>query len=213
MKFTRFAQAAACIIVLTASNAGDAAVFSRFVSALPDARAEFEYAYRLSSGNTEMSGSGSVIFQGDAFVMKGDGLEVYCDGTDRWTVDRNAREAVAELFDRDNMDIFSNPALMAVNADGFFTAVSESSVSSNGKDIVRTVLAPKSNTGRVSSAFFDFSVGDGIPVPVGAHLTMEDGSVLDISISGFECMPAGDISFFSFDAGSLGEDFVVTDLR
>ena len=104
MKFSRFAQAAACIIVLTASNAGDAAVFSRFVSALPDARAEFEYAYRLSSGNTEMSGSGSVIFQGDAFVMKGDGLEVYCDGTDRWTVDRNAREAVAELFDRDNIN-------------------------------------------------------------------------------------------------------------
>ena len=189
---------------ISAGNFTDASLdpgqelLGKFVATVSSSSVSFSYSYRIDDGKSEIRGDGTVKMQGSAYMVSGNGLEVYCDGTDRWTVDRNAREAVAELFDRDNVDIFSNPALMAVNADGFFTAVSESSVSSNGKDVVRTVLAPKSNTGRVSSAFIDFSVGDGIPVPVGAHLTMEDGSVLDISISGFECMPAGDISFFSF---------------
>ena len=40
--------------------------------------------------------SGELLIQGDCYQAKGNGMEIYCDGTTRWTVDPESREVYIE---------------------------------------------------------------------------------------------------------------------
>ena len=77
---------------------------------VPGHRVTFEYVYGYTSGGKTYDNvaSGMMTVQGNAYILKGDGLEVYSDGTLRWTLDRAAKEAIIE--DVDATDVVSNPA-------------------------------------------------------------------------------------------------------
>ena len=40
--------------------------------------------------------SGDLLVQGDCYRAKGNGMEIYCDGTTRWTVDPESKEVYIE---------------------------------------------------------------------------------------------------------------------
>ena len=40
--------------------------------------------------------SGALLIQGDCYQAKGNGMEIYCDGTTRWTVDPESKEVYIE---------------------------------------------------------------------------------------------------------------------
>ena len=76
-----------------------------------DYRAAFHYTYKLSRGGAEFSAvtDGDVVVEDNAYVLEGLGLTVTSDGKTRLSVDPEAREAVIETVEKE--DIFTNPAL------------------------------------------------------------------------------------------------------
>lgn len=74
-------------------------------------RVSFHYTYSLSrdGGAFDKVTDGEVTLEGNAYMLRGLGLEVISDGTTRWTLDHEAREVVVEHVERE--DLFTNPAL------------------------------------------------------------------------------------------------------
>lgn len=186
-----------------------------FVSAISGKRVSFDYSYALSAASgSKMTGSGRVVFQGDSFIQEGNGLETYCDGRSRWTVDRSAKEAVAESVDSSSPDYLSYPTFILRDIDKVFSIDGGQPVSeqkAGGQDVVSISLRPAVPMGKISSALLYFAKGTYRPVALDLYL--EDGSVLKLSVSGYEVSSPVEDSIFSFDAGSLGEEYVITDLR
>ena len=119
---TIISAVASCALSVSAGNAGimahagsdESGALDRLVSAMASSSVTFDYTYRFTPvSGPVLSGTGSVRFQGNSFIMKGNGLEIYCDGKSRWTIDRSAREAVAESFDAGHPDYLANPALIS----------------------------------------------------------------------------------------------------
>lgn len=197
------------------SQSGVSDMLDGFVSAISGKRVSFDYSYTLSAAEgSKMTGSGHVVFQGDSFMQEGNGLETYCDGRSRWTLDRSAREAVAEPVDSSSPDYLSYPTFILRDIDKVFApdggqAVSEKKIS--GQDAVSLKLRPAVPMGKISSALLYFAKGTYRPVALDLYL--EDGSVLKLSVSGYEVSSPVEDNMFSLDAGSLGDDYVITDLR
>ena len=82
---------------------------------VPGHRVTFEYAYSLIQDGTEGDTvtSGQVTVQGNAFRLDGLGMEIWSDGTARWTVDRQAKEVLIEPVE--GSDPLTNPALFVLN--------------------------------------------------------------------------------------------------
>lgn len=58
-------------------------------------RVSLNYSCTLK-GSAPIQLEGTLVIQGTCFLAKGNGMEVYCDGNDRWTVDPEAREVYIE---------------------------------------------------------------------------------------------------------------------
>ncbi len=56
------------------------------------------------SDEAVIEGKAEAVFQGNAFRMSGEGLEVWCDGNDVWTIDGRAKEVYIETLDSDNKE-------------------------------------------------------------------------------------------------------------
>lgn len=201
-----------------ASRSGVSDMLDGFVSGISGKRVSFDYSYTLSAASgSKMTGSGHVVFQGDSFMQEGNGLETYCDGRSRWTLDRSAREAVVEPVDSSSPDYLSYPTFILRDIDKVFApdqenggqTVSEKKIS--GQDAVSLKLRPAVPMGNISSALLYFAKGTYRPVALDLYL--EDGSVLKLSVSGYEVSSPVEDNMFSLDAGSLGDEYVITDLR
>ena len=182
-------------------------IVSEFVSTLEGKCATFAYSYSLG-GQVPLNGSGTVMLQGDSFTMKGDGLEVYCDGKVRWTLDTEAEECYIETVG-DGLDIEANPALLVGAVDKAFKFNKTKSSSFNGKSVSEAILTPAVDTGIKEVSFFLTAA----KVPVGAIITSGDGSTVTITLKDFTLKDEADISSFTLDTKKLGKNYIITDLR
>ena len=82
-------------------------------------RVTFDYSYGYTSGGKTYDNvaSGKMTVQGSAYLLKGDGLEVYSDGDVRWTLDRSGKEAIIESVDSE--DVMTNPAAIVAGYKSF----------------------------------------------------------------------------------------------
>lgn len=224
---TIISAVASCAVSVSAGNAGimahagsdESGALDRLVFAMASSSVTFDYTYRFTPvSGPVLSGAGSVRFQGNSFIMKGNGLEIYCDGKSRWTIDRSAMEAVAESFDAGRPDYLANPALILGNITDAFEVEPGQSDSAAADEIT---LVPAADMGQISSVRLTFSPeisvsasGASFRAPSRVVLGMHDGSVMDMTISGFGIAPAEEgTSRYSFDETGLGDDYIVTDLR
>lgn len=187
-------------------------ILDKFIAGLASSSAAFDYEYVLDNAKVKMTGSGNVILQDNSFIMKGDGLEVYCDGSVKWTIDRNASEAVAESFDREHPDYLANPALIVGDVSRVFSVVSEKSSSFGGKSVTALHLAPLPGLKGISSAVLYLS-GTESPVPAGLEMKMDDDIILTLTVTSFSLSSKTDLSSFTFNEKTLSSDFIITDLR
>ena len=189
--------------------AGPRETVSDFLALAESSRLSFDYTYSTGSGTAVMTGEGCVTVQGNAFLMKGDGLEVVCDGKSRWTVDRSAGEAIVETVSTGD-DFTANPALFLSQGGKGFVLKEARPVKKGGKSLVAAVLESevKSNVRRVVMYItHDLALDE-------AEVTVADGTVTRFKVDAFTAVPVSDdISAFVFDKGSLGPDTVITDLR
>lgn len=186
-------------------------IVEALASRISASRVEFGYEYVMDDGRMKMTGSGSVNMQGACFKMEGDGLEVFCDGISRWTVDRNAREVVIESFDSVNMDYLANPAMLVSSFDKAFKVSGQvCRASYSGKACVKAVLKPVASAGMDEVILYITEDGNSI---AGAEILMSDGAKAIFTLPYFRLSGQGDASCFRFDVSSLSSDYIVTDLR
>lgn len=183
----------------------------QLMSRAADAAVSFSYSYLLSGPRISAEGTGEVTFQDNAFHAMNDGMEIYSDGETRWTIDRRAKEAVTENQDSYSDDLLSNPALVVRNALEYFEIASSSEDSFRGKAVTRVDMTPASSVSGISSLSLFFS-------PTGSSLAgfvaeTSDGIHAEIEITAMSFSSRVDISSFRFDESTLGDDWVVTDLR
>lgn len=61
-------------------------------------RISCKYTYSIDVPIT-LTYEGDALIQGECYHLKGNGLEIFCDGVNRWTVDSEAREVYIENAD------------------------------------------------------------------------------------------------------------------
>lgn len=193
--------------MLTASAWGQNIV-SDFAASLKGHKASFDYSYAVK-GDLPLSGKGKVALQGDAFTMTGNGLEIYCDGATRWTVDTAAEECYIESVSGETPDYEANPALLVGAVDKAFALKKTSSTTFKGKKVTAAYMEPKTKGTNFKSVTLFFA-GKSLE---GASIVVNDGTVTEFVISGLTLTDAKAKSTYSFDTKKLSKSYIITDLR
>lgn len=179
--FAAVALLLACLQV-AASGAG-ASPLSGMKERMATSEISFDYSYSAVSGKVRMTGEGSALLDGTSFILKVDGLDIYCDGQTKWTLDTGAREIVIETFDRNDADLSANPALLLSNVEEYFDIRTQETVAYKGGKAVRLELAPVSYPSLKKVVLY-FSAEDD-DILKGAEITASDGTVSEFSIEDF----------------------------
>ena len=197
------------LIVLTAFNAAGQNIATDFARSLADGCATFGFTYSMG-GQVPLSGSGTVRIQGDAFIMQGDGLEVYCDGATRWTVDTAAEECYVESVKAGGLDYEANPALLVGAVDKAFNLKKTAAATFNGKKVTEAVLVPVSQGGNISELSLMLASDR---KPEGLLVKTSDGNVITVVVRDFALSGKVPVKDFGYDTKKLSGGYIVTDLR
>lgn len=102
-------------------------------------RVTFHYTYSLSQKGSSFTPvtDGEVTVEGNAYILQGLGMEVVSDGTTRWTLDRDAKEALVEKVQKE--DLFTNPALFIASYKNYLDRIKVNSSGSNSLDVTLTL--------------------------------------------------------------------------
>lgn len=197
------------LIFLLCCNAGAQQVLQDFSKAVSSHCANVNYSYKAVSSAT-VTGSGTLKLQGDSFYMNGDGLEIWCDGKVRWTLDRAAGEMVIEAVDDFEAGLAAaDPAIILSSLDTHFKVMS--SVQESGMEKVS--LAPASGALGIADLVIWFRRETGLPVLSRAKATMEDGTMLEFTFKSMSWSAKVPGSEFTFDMSKAQKSWVITDLR
>lgn len=74
-----------------------------------------EYEFSTTLAGFKTVGDGTVELQGSSYHMKGNGLEIYCDGMSTWLIDEAAGEVMIESADSKDAGFLANPILLLMN--------------------------------------------------------------------------------------------------
>ncbi|MBQ3881581.1 MAG: hypothetical protein IJL91_05845 [Bacteroidales bacterium] len=198
---------AAALLFLFHSDAKAAGPVESFLQKMNSSLVEFTYSFS-TKGNMTIKGDGKATVQGDSFFVDGNGMEIYCDGKSRWTVDSYSKEAIIEDVSEVGQDFLTNPAAFLSSFDKVFgePKMSKGTFSGKSADVASFLPIGKSN---VSSMKMFFAQGE----LLGAELSLVDGSVTEFKVSGMNFLPVDKEKVFSFKDKDLDSSWVVTDLR
>ncbi|MGM9736776.1 MAG: outer membrane lipoprotein carrier protein LolA [Candidatus Cryptobacteroides sp.] len=185
-------------------------ILDQFKAAVSSSSVNLEYSYKAVSG-TMISGSGTLLLQGDSFHMKGDGLEIWCDGKTRWTLDRAAGEMVVEnVEDADGGAAAADPAMLLGSLDTHFKVVSSSV---NG-GLTEIKFEPQSGALGITSLTAVLKpVSGGAPVIASAAAVMSDGTLTEFSFKSMSYSDRLPLEDFKFNMSEAGKSWIITDLR
>lgn len=217
MKKTAIIIAAAALALFSVPSGAKSKTLGSFIDKVSSSLVTFDYSFTMQTtkSKTKMTGSGNVKVQGNAFFMEGNGMEVWCDGSTRWTIDRFAEEALVESVSESYDSYATNPALMITAVDDAFNEVSFGTSKFQGKAVDVSVLSPV-HKGKYSMDIAELKLffKSGTSDLVGAEVKLNDGSVSEFSITGMTfSAQAEKKESFRFDEKTLDDSYVITDLR
>lgn len=217
MKKTAIILAAAALALFSIPSGAKSKTLGSFIDKVSSSLVTFDYSFTMQTtkSKTKMTGSGNVKVQGNAFFMEGNGMEVWCDGSTRWTIDRFAEEALVESVSESYDSYATNPALMITAVDDAFNEVSFGTSKFQGKAMDASVLSPV-HKGKYSMDIAELKLffKSGTSDLVGAEVKLNDGSVSEFSITGMTfSAQAEKKESFRFDEKTLDDSYVITDLR
>ncbi len=210
-----FIVATVAFLTLSQVSLAKSKALDAFVSKVSTSLVSFDYSFTMSAKKAKMTGDGSVKVQGSCFFVDGNGLEIWCDGKTRWTIDRLSEEALVEQVD-DSFDSYAtNPALMISSIDDAFSEVSFGCSKFGGKVVDASVLSPvRKGKSSMDIAALKLYFKSGTSTLVGAEVTLNDGSVSDFTIKNLKFEEAlKSKESFRFNEKTLDSSYVVTDLR
>lgn len=212
---TIIAFAVASLLAMPQVLSAKSKTLSAFVDKVSVSLVSFDYSFTMPTKKARMTGEGTVKVQGDSFLVDGNGLEVWCDGATRWTIDRISEEALVESVDDSYDSYATNPALMIASIDNAFREESFGSSKFGGKVVDASVLTPANKgKGSMDIAGLKLFFKSGTTILIGAEVTLNDGSVSEFTITNLKFEGAGKSKeSFRFDEKTLDSSYVVTDLR
>ena len=210
-----FIAAVVALLAVPQASFAKSKTLESFVARVSASLVSFDYSFTMPTKKAKMTGNGTVKVLGSSFLVDGNGLEIWCDGKTRWTIDRVSEEALVESVD-DSFDSYAtNPALMISSVDNAFNEVSFGASKFGGKVVDASVLSPVSKgKGSMDISSLKLFFRSGTTALVGAEVTLNDGSVSDFTISNLRFEEAGKSKeSFRFDEKTLDSSYIVTDLR
>jgi len=197
--------AALLFLFPSASRASDPV--NSLLSRMSTSQVKFDYTFS-TKGNMNIKGDGNAVVQGKCFFVEGNGMEIYCDGKSRWTVDNYSKEAIIEDVAMVGDDFLTNPAAFLTSLDKVFGEPEMSKGTFDGKSVDVASFLPKGKSS-VSSMKLFFRSSD----LSGAEITLADGSVTQFTVTGMTFSDVEQGKDFSFKDKELDSSWVVTDLR
>ena len=85
----------ALLLPLTAAAQVSSQQVAEIASHLDNSRISLHYDCTFTQ-DTPLKLSGTLLVQGECYSARGNGMEIYCDGTTRWTVDPESKEVYVE---------------------------------------------------------------------------------------------------------------------
>lgn len=164
---------------------------------------DFSYTFAVK-GDIPLSGNGTGTVKGGSFHVSGNGIDIWCDGRNRWTVDKDAREVIVESVDGAEDSYAVNPALFITDLSASFKEVAAGSDVFRGKTYHCVKLAPMVS-GSITGLKLFFSGND----LKAAVVTLKDGMVTEFELSGVTFSDTK--KAFTFDVKALDSTWVVTD--
>lgn len=215
-KISRYFATAVLILLSGRLAAQKISPLEKFYSDLENACMTFTCTYLYTPAqDSGMSSVGSITgdayveLQGEAYIYKGNGLEITCDGNNVCIVDESVMEAVYEPVPETitSADMIQNPVYLLKGLKNNFKI--EDSQRCEGA--CEYVLVPTVSSGIEKCLVMFADNKDGLSF---MRLNMSDGSTLRINLSEHDFLQKKpDSHFVPRDPVSFGPSWVVTDLR
>ena len=133
-----------------------------------------EYEYSTVISGLKAVGAGTVEVQGNTYHMKGNGLEVFCNGESIWTIDEAAKEVVIDPCDAVTDAYVANPLLLLADLDSYFDITSQKRIGGNTEYVLHAIKDCGISQAQILLA------SDGC-VQTG-KFTLEDGSIVTVKV-------------------------------
>lgn len=171
--------------------------------------AETVYTYVTETSGVKVTGHHELELQSDLWHMKGNGLEIWCDGQTVWTTDPVAKEVIIEPAAQNEASELVNPALIFTRLNDWFD-VKEKRELPQSKSVLY-ILRPKPEM-NINVEFLNVEIGTSDGMIRKGSFALEDGASVNIDFISMAMKPKKPVSYYrpsqSFDAS-----WIVTDLR
>ena len=102
-------------ILMAVAQVQQPSVFDSLRQKSSDECISVEYEFHTTLSGLKTVGEGCIEIQGNAYHMKGDGVEIYCDGHSTWLIDEVALEVFIESAESKDAGFLANPIMLLMN--------------------------------------------------------------------------------------------------
>lgn len=129
------------------------AALDRLRAAISDSCLTLKCTYSMYVSQTRIQGEAEVMLQGNAYTMRGNGIEVYCDGAKVWTVDSSLKEVYVEAVENAGVNALLDPQTADVTFDADGNPVSAAFVMQDGLKVDLTITSVTRSKTKPEDAF------------------------------------------------------------
>lgn len=199
---------------LLLSGAGNAAaqeadLLKDFYAKVLSSSVDMAYSYSTMMSGVKVKGNHTLELQNDLWHMKGNGLEIWCDGSTVWTTDPVAREVIIDHAALSEEGDLSNPALLLVRLEEWFD-VKEERRMPDGKSVLY-IMAPKQDK-EINIEYFNIVIRRSDRMPASGSFALDDGTSVDVTFTSMVMTPKKPVSYYR-PSQSFDSSWIVTDLR
>lgn len=182
-------------------------VLDRMCRNVAESCVTIDYTYTARVSGIDNIASGNLVTQGEKWVMKGNGVEMYCDGTSVWVLDPALKEVVIEsMQDQQATDFMTNPARAFVNIHDNFN-INTVNPSSDSKALIYSLVSKNGDM-----EFLNIELYKDTAAIRSMSFALKDGTLVTIKVSSMELTP--EISDEAFRPHTVFDSkWIVTDLR
>lgn len=183
------------------------ALLNKMCNNVAESCVTIDYACTARISGVDNMATGNLVTQGDNWVLKGSGLEMYCDGKSVWVIDPAVKEVVIESVQSQQMtDFMTNPARAFVNIHDNFN-VNAVNPSSDSRALIYS-LSPKNG----DMEFLNIELYNDTAAIRNMQFAMKDGTLVTIKVSSMKLTPK--VSDEAFKPQVVFDSkWIVTDLR
>ena len=197
-----------CLMLSWLSSAQDTSLLDRMCGEVAASCVVIDYTYTARVSGVDNNASGHLVSQDEKWILTGNGVEMYCDGTAVWVVDPSLMEVVIESVEEDSQTSFlTNPARVFVGLRDSFK-VNVVNPSSDGRSTVFS-LRPVDG-GDVE--FLNVDLYDDTAAIRSMSFALKDGTLVKIKVNSMKL--TSKISDEAFKPQTVFDSqWIVTDIR